>query len=523
MPLSPNAPDYVGQVRGILDDLRGDYLKRQQLFQQEQQVAAQNSLGYAQLGAQQQTSARQAALDGQRIEAANINSQRELAQLNAQIGQKQIDNELAYGKFNLDRQKEEQKLQAERDAQEQDKTAAALEQKYRLAMLKGNPDEVNNVLNEIGQSNVDRAQRLSITQNVHAGLEATRKLEEADRNMRTATPARAVASSIQSLNPQDLTPDQFMSKIEQYDNQFRDFNNTDPRVNDDYSKARAFAMEKMQKYRSSVIGQQIDDFIDKGEQGIALAEGESQLGPKYQKAYNDLKNSGKLTNKAVQGLVFNRNQTKTIEDLKTIDNRLSSIAQNLINQNPGLAVVQNDKITGEPYRTFTYPIPDLSPSVGYNNNIDPETGLMTKAAQDKAKKWEDEFTSPNFLYGQVPIFRQFQTQQANVPQMPATGTPATKQGKPVAQTAPLPFRSGSRFDIGQPGTVVIPTAPKTQQAQISPATIAIVVEAYRKDPNAVVYGRKASEILATLKAQGVELPNMIVTPGDQETGSGQNR
>jgi len=515
MPLSPNAPDYVGQVRGILDDLRGDYLKRQQLFQQQQQAAAQNALGYAQLSAQRENSARQADLDSQRIEASNLNAQRELAQLNAQLGQKQFDNQLAYGKYNLDQRKEEQRLQAERDAQEQDKTASALEQKYRIAMLKNDKNEVENVFNEIGQSNLDRARRLSITQNVNAGLEATRKLEEADRNMRTATPARAVASSIQSLNPQDLTPDQFMARIDEHDNQFRDFNNTDPRVNDDYSKARAASLDKMQKYRSSVVGQQIDGLTDLAEQG--------RLEPEWQKQYDDLKKSPNFSAKSIQGLMFKRNKAQSISELQAIDNRFSNISQNIINQNPGLAIVKTDPVTGEAYKTFTYPIPDLTPREGYGATIDPETGLITKAAYDKAKKWEDEVTSPNFLYGQVPMIRQFQTQQANVPQMPSTGTPATKQEKPVVQLAPLPFRSGSRFDVGQPGTAVIPTAPKNQQAQISPATIAAVVEAYRKDPNAVVYGRKASEILATLKAQGVELPNMIVTPGDQGTGSGQNR
>jgi hypothetical protein len=513
MPLSPNAPDYVGQVRGILDDLRGDYLKRQQLFQQEQQASAQNALGYAQLGAQQQNSERQSALDSQRIEAANIDNMRQAAQLNAQLGQKQIENDLAYGRYNLEQQKEERRLQVERDAQERDKNAAVLEQKYRIAMLKGNPNEINSVLDEIGQSNVDRAQRLSITQNVHAGLEANRKLEETERNMKTATPARAIASSIQLLDPQNLTPNQYMAEVDKHDKEFRNFDNTDSRVNDDYSKARSFALEKLQKYRSSVVGQEKEQFEDLADQG--------RLEPEWQKQYDDLKKSSNYTAKAVQGLMFKRNKQETIAQLKRIDNRLSRISENLIAQNPGLAITKNDEVTGEPYRTFTYEIPDLSPVESYTGTIDPETGRMTKAAEDRVKKWEDEITSSSMLTGQVPMIRGFQIQQANVPQMPATGTPATKQGKPVAQTAPLPFRSGSRFDVGQPGTAVIPVAPKQQQAQISPATIAAVVDAYRKDPNSVIYGRKASEILATLKAQGIEIPGLMAAPGAQETG--QNR
>ena len=518
MPLSPNAPDYVGQVRGILDDLRGDYLKRQQLFQQEQQAAAQNALGYAQLGAQQQNSARQAALDEQRIEAANIDNMRQMEQFKSQLGQQEIQNALAIGRYDLDRTKEERRLQADKDAADRDKTAAVLEQKYRIAVLKNDTDEQRKVLDEIGNSNLDRAQRISVTQNVMTGIEATRKLEESERNLRTATPARSVASSVQSLNAQDLTPDQFKAKIEEYDKQFRDLNNTDPRVNDEYLKSLSFALENLQKYRSSVLGAEIEEFRDRADQGI--------LEPEWQKQYDDLIKSPNYTEKAVQGLMFKRNKAESIAELQAIDKRLSTISQNLITQNPGLGIIKKDEVTGEPYRTFTYEIPDLSPVEGYSATIDPKTGRITKAAYDRVKKWEDEFTSPNYLYGQVPMIRQFQTQQANVPPMPSTGTAPTKQGekgKTVVESAPLPFRSGSRFDVGQPGTAVIPTAPKTQQVQISPATIATVVEAYRKDPNAVVFGRKASEILATLKAQGIEIPNMVVTPGDQETGSGQNR
>lgn len=512
MPLSPNAPDYVGQVRGILDDLRGDYLKRQQLFQQEQQAAAQNALGYAQLGAQQQTSARQAALDSQRIEAANIDNMRQTAQLNAQLGQRQIENDLAYGRYNLEQQKEERRLQAEKDAAEKDKTASALEQKYRLAMLKGDPNEVNNVLNEIGQSNVDRAQRLSITQNVHAGLEATRKLEEADRNMRTATPARALAEQFATLDPSKLNPDQYLAQAEKLKQQFLELNNTDTRVNDAFSKSYYGAVDKLNKYKDSEIGSEKESFR-------RMAAFKTRLPPEWQKKYDDLVKSPDYSEEALQGLMFAYNKANSIEQLKAIDNRLSGIAENLINQNPGLAVTKVDEVTGEPYRTFTYKIPDLSPVESYTGTIDPETGRITKAAQDKIKKWEDEVMTPSYLYGQVPMIRSFQTQSANVPPMPATKVP--EKGQAVVQSAPLPFRSGSRFDIGQPGTAVIPTAPKTQSVQISPATIAAVVEAYRKDPNAVINGRKASEILATLKAKGVEIPGVMAAPGTQETG--QNR
>lgn len=508
MALSPNAPDYVSQVRGIIGDVREDYLKKQQLFQQEQQAGAQLALGYAQLAAQRDNQARQANLDAQRIEASNIDNMRQTAQLNSQLSQRQIENDLAYGKFDLDRQKEERRLQVERDAETRDKTAASLEQKYRIAALKGDPIEVNSVLDEIGQSNLDRMQRVSITQNVNAGLEANRKLEEADRNLKTATPARGFIGQFATLNPAKLNPEQYLAQADALREQFLDLNNTDPRVNDAFSKSYAGAVDRLNKYKETEIGSEKESFRK-------MAAQKTRLEPEWQKQYDELVRSPDYSEDALQGLMFAYNKAKAIEQLKGYDNRLSTISQNLINQNPGLAITKTDPITGETYRTFTYPIPDLTPIEGYNATIDPETGRITKAAQDRIKKWEDEVTSPNFLYGQVPMIRQFQTQQANVP--PTPPTKPDEKGKSTAQTVPLPFRSGSTFDVGQPGTVTIPTAPK-QQVQISPATIAIIVEAYRKDPNAVFNGRKAVEILSTLKSRGYEIPGMIVTPGAQDTG-----
>lgn len=508
MALSPNSPDYVSQVRGIIGDVREDYLKKQQLFQQNEQAKAQNALAYAQLGAQRDNAQRQADLDSQRIEAANIDNVRQAAQLNSQLRQKQLENDLAYGRFDLDRQKEERRLQVDRDAEDKDKTAAALEQKFRLAYLGGNPNEVNNVMNEIGQSNLDRLQRVSITQNVNAGLEATRKLEEADRNLKTATPARGFIGQFATLDPAKLNPEQYLAQAEGLREQFLDLNNTDPRVNDAFSKNYSAAVDKLNKYKESEIGSLKESFRK-------MAAQKTRLEPEWQKKYDDLVRSPDYSEDALQGLMFAYNKSKAINELQGYDNRLSTISQNLINQNPGLAVTRTDDVTGETYRTFTYPIPDLTPVEGYNATIDPETGRITKAAQDRIKKWEDEVTSPNFLYGQVPMIRQFQTQQANAPA--TQPTKPSEKGKSTAQTAPLPFRSGSTFDVGQPGTSVIPVAPK-QQAQISPATIVMIAEAYRKDPNAVFNGRKAVDILATLKSRGYDIPGAVVAPGAQDTG-----
>jgi hypothetical protein len=518
MALSPNAPDYVSQVREIIGDLRDNYLKKQQLFQQDEQAKAQVGLGYAQLAAQRENSARQAQLESQRIQAASIDNERQLEQYRSGLGQKSFENELAYGKFQLDQQKELDKLEEKRILEEKDKTAGALEQKFRVAQLSGDPARISAAMEDISNANIDRLQRTAIYDNVYGGIQKNRELAQAEQNLKTATPARALGDRLNLLNPRDYTPDQYVAEVDKVDNEFRALNNTDPRVNEPFSKIRMDAMSKLEKYRQSEIGQMMDSFEDLAEQG--------RLDPEYQKQYDDLKsNPAKYTTKAVQGLAFKRNKANSIAELEAIDRRFAGISENLITQNPGLSITKTDPQTGESYRTFTYESPDLTPREGYNATIDPDTGLLTKAAQDRIKKWEDEVTSPNFLYGQVPLIRQFQTQQLQAG-APATA-PTDKAKKETTQAAALPFRTKSSFEGARPGTTTIPVASKNKPTQISDSTLATIAEAYRRDPNAVVYGRPAREILATLKARGytipgVDLPSSVVSPGAVED-SGQNR
>ena len=516
MAISPVSPDYVSQVRGIIGDLREDYLKKQQLFQQEQQANAQLALNYAQLSAQRENSQRQANVDAMRIEAANMDNMRQAEQYRSGSGQKSFENELAIRKFELDQVKEINRLEESRAAQDRDKTAGALEQNFRAAQLSGDPIAINAAMEAISTANVDRLQRTAIYDNVYTGIQKNRELAQDEQNLKTATPARALGDRLNLLNPKNYTPDQYMAEIDKVDDEFRALNNTDPRINEPFTKVKMDALTRLDKYTESTLGQQIKSFENLAGQG--------RLEPEYQKEYNDLiSNPAKYTPLAVQGLAFKRNKEKSIAELEAMDRRFIAISQNLITQNPGLAITQTDPQTGEVYRTFTYESPDLTPREGYNATIDPDTGLITKAASDRIKKWEDEITSPNFLYGQVPLMRQFQTQAAT----PAT-TPAEKGKKGTAQASAIPFRTKSSFDVGRPGTTTIPIASTTQPTQVSDATLSTIAEAYRRDPNAVIYGRPAREILATLKARGytipgVDLSSSVVSPGKQYDESGQNR
>ena len=134
MALSPNAPDYVSQVRGIIGDLRDNYLKKQQLFQQEQQAAAQVGLGYAQLAAQRENSARDAAIKMASIEQSAASDYAKLSQMqnNAEVEEARSNytlnkdaarQNLDERKFEFDQQKEKREADKEANKYVQDQVA----------------------------------------------------------------------------------------------------------------------------------------------------------------------------------------------------------------------------------------------------------------------------------------------------------------------------------------------------------------------------------------------------------------
>jgi hypothetical protein len=200
--------------------------------------------------------------------------------------------------------------------------------------------------------------------------------------------------------------------------------------------------------------------------------------------------------------MFQSNKRNSIAKLRALDKQNLNIAENLITQNPDLAAQKTDPQTKEVYRVFPYPSPDLTPNVGSDSAIDPETGLLTKNITEANTKWVSEVTSPSFLLGQVPFVRGL---TSGLPPPPKTS----------GATASIPFKteSLSKFeDVPEPGTVNIVTTPVAKETKISDSTISTIVEAYRKNPEAIVYGRPAREILANLRAKGYAIPDSIFAP-----------
>lgn len=111
------APDYVSQVRGVINDLRQDYAQKQQLFQQQQQANANLALNYAQLEANRENAAINRDLQNRQLEfnflqEANRSQQaKDKLAADAKVQQynvykDQLNQDLAERKYNLDTYKE---------------------------------------------------------------------------------------------------------------------------------------------------------------------------------------------------------------------------------------------------------------------------------------------------------------------------------------------------------------------------------------------------------------------------------
>ena len=503
MALSPNAPDYVGSVRGILDDLRNNFLKKQQLFQENEQAADRLELAYAQLGAQRETQNLQANLEAQKLQASILSDAQRTEQQNFQ-------NNLASARLSLDQNKELNTLDAQSKAAEQDRQAGVLETEFRAAQLSGDPQRIDNALGKIGQANLTRLQRVSLYDNVYSGIQANRELAQQENNLRTATPARSLGEELAKLDPRAFTPDAYQARVDEIQDKFSLLNNTDPRVIEPFAKVSATALAKLEKYRDTVVGKELQSFQDLAEQ--------NRLEPNFQKKYDELKNDpNKFTSKAVQGIMYERNLNESVKQLRGIDSRLTQIASNITKVNPSTQVTNVDQ-NGQEYDTFIYPIPDLSPRVGFDANIDPDTGRLTKNVLDRAKDWENEMTSPRYAGQQTPFEKMMAAAAQNSSGRAVASAPPQA---PSTAVSTRPFRSGNNFELGAPGTATIPVAAKKEPARMSDSTVSVIVEAYRKNPDSLVFGRSAKDLVAKLKANGYPIQDLLKTPKINE--SQQNR
>jgi hypothetical protein len=528
MPITPNAPDYVGQVRGIIGDLRENYLKKQQLYIQEKDQQERIDLARAQLDMQLQNANVQADIDRSKIalsaqqtaqqaeiEKARYSSAETAAAADAYKDSLKTD--LEERKFQSEQQKINRGLEQERKDREAEVASGRLYQEMIFALNSDDPTKLIETTNKLAGSILSQKQKNDVFTNALSLIDAKKRLEQDGINIKTQPAALTLLQELNTLDVDKYTPDQFASKLKEYTNQFKGLKNTDPKLNDTFLSLSQDVAKRQNDYMQKEYGKAYSTFLNDAVLG--------ELDPVDQKAWDDLqnqfptdelKNTGQNYADKTKRLMFQSNKRKSIAQLKKLEEINALTADNLTLQNPGLAAVREDPQTKQKYRVFPFSTPDLSPVVGYDGSIDPNTGLLTKGVIEANKKWTAEITSPTFLLGQVPMIRSL------MPSGFQAGPAATPEQ--ASAMAALPFRASgsSQFvDVPTPGTTNVAVAPVGKQAPISPETISKIVSTFRQNPDAIIYGRPVKEIIANLKARGYEIADQS-TPSESES-AGQTR
>jgi ribosomal protein L9 len=528
MPITPNAPDYVGQVRGIIGDLRENYLKKQQLYIQEKDQQERIDLARAQLDMQRQNANVQADIDRSKIalSAQQMAQQAEIEKARyssaetaaaADAYKDSLKTDLDERKFQSEQQKINRGLEQERKDREAEVASGRLYQEMIFALNSDDPTKLIETTNKLAGSILSQKQKNDVFTNALSLIDAKKRLEQDGINIKTQPAALTLLQDLNTLDVDKYTPDQFAGKLKEYTNQFKGLKNTDPKLNDTFLSLSQDVAKRQNDYMQKEYGNAYSTFLNDAVLG--------ELDPVDQKAWDDLqnqfptdelKNTGQNYADKTKRLMFQSNKRKSIEELMRMEQSNQARVNNLVAKNSFLA--PTDPETGQ--KSFVVPIPNLTPRVGYDGAIDPNTGRLTKRIVDENIKFVDEITSPSFVYGGTPL-QMMLSEMGGQGASPATKT--TPQTRP-SETAAIPFRvkSNTSFDsVNMPGTTNVAVAPVGKQAPISPETISKIVSTFRQNPDAIIYGRPVKEIIANLKARGYEIADQS-TPSESEP-AGQTR
>ena len=526
MAISPNAPEYVGQVRGILGDLRENYLKKQQLYLQEKEQTERMELARAQLNLQAQTAADATQLAQTRLAA-------EASQAAAQVSanKSRYDSELFKAqqaalkeavvqdreerKFKFDLDKEDRELKKEQEDREKEFESGRLMQEGTVAMNSDDPTKLIEWTNKLAGSILSQKQRNDVYTNALSLVDAKKRLEQDAKNIETQPTALGVVQNLNMLDVSQYTPETFAFEIKKHTDEFKALGNTDPILNDAFMSISQEVAKRQNDFMQKDYGKAYSNFLNDAVLGELNPADQKEWDSLQQKYPNEI-DRGQSTDyaNATKRLMFQSNKRKSIEELTRMENANQVRAENLASKDSALAVVKVDPQTNEQYRSFIFPTPDLTPRVGYDGTIDPNTGLITKRALDENKKFVDEVTSPAFPYGSPNMMKMLMSGQGGLSIPPTTTAPSGGPGS--STTAAIPFRpnSGTKFDsVGVPGAAKIVTASPATAPEISPETINNIVTAYRANPEAMIYGRPAREIIAVLRSKGYSVPDALATPG----------
>lgn len=523
MPITPNAPDYATQVRAVISDLRDNSLKKGQLYLQEQEQLARIRLQEAQLQLQAENSAREASLAAMRIAASNTPSfagggggarsitpgafssyaAQEMAKVQADVQQKQYKADLDERKFQLDLWKEQNKQDQEQRERDQELAAGRLLQEGLVALGSDDKTKLIEWTNKMGAAVLGEKTKNDVYTNVFALVEAKRTLEQQGVNIRTQPKALDIVQKLNMLDVSDYLPNQLADVIKKSTDDFKALGNNDPTLNDLFMSVSQEVAKRNRDFRQKDVGQALNTFLRTAERGELPPEDQAawvKLNERYPVEADRL--ASKDYSDETNRLMYQSNKKKSIAQLQSWEQENKTRSENLAIKNDAMAAIKTDPETGEKYKVATFPVPNLTPN---EYLIDPDTGQLTKYAQDLQKKWRDESTSPSFLFGAINFAQQMMAQ---------AGT-SMRAATPEDRSIPFKYESGSSFETVQiPGQTRIPAAPSTVQAAPPPPpdVVAKIVTLYNSNPEATYNGVSVREILARFRSANVPLPGLIAAP-----------
>jgi hypothetical protein len=421
MALSPNAPDYVSAVRGIIGDLRQNYLQKQQLFQQEQQAQAQIGLGYAQLAAQRENNAAQRSLQQQQIDNQRLQYQNELEKYNSQLGQKSFSDQLAASKFNFDLEKERVKQKEEARKRELEENSAVMQSELEIALDSGDPQRIMQASQKASNVLQSSATLLNVQKAAKEAVAAKRKFEMDTHNLNTNDSVYALAGDVSRTPISLLTANDFQNILGDARQRFAAIGNTDPEARKTFEGSLNALTTQFQANRKDKSQQTFRSYY---QNGILKNLGEEQ--ESFNKILAAYPAETRDTSAAFQdeitqaAMLFNKKKT---------------------NQWADAANKQNMEIFAAMQRRFPdqaiIPPPIFSANdVGEDLTTDPMDGTVTLAAQKANREWRASVTTKP---GATDVIATLMNQSANGALAPQAGGTKTVKNQQPQQPQQSPF------------------------------------------------------------------------------------
>lgn len=386
MALSPNSPDYVSEVRGVINDLRQNYLQKQQLFQQEQQNQAQIGLSYAQLAAQRENQQRQASLDEQRLAIQGLQNQRELENLAYNRDRQATADRLEQMKYGLLEDEKQQKMQEIERKKQEEAESGRLYSAIRDARISGDPEKIAKAEGALDNSTLSGVVKSQMLDRLDLAMERKRLIDEKVANQEKRPQANSLLVQAANLPLDRMSPEDASLALNDLEVKFSQLGITDD-TNKQFATILSQKNAQLAKLANDVVISGISQLNADGAAGNVLS-------PKHQEKYDAIKKQypnwqDRMNNpdafNQLRGLAKDINKDDTQNYLEDTKTRFMINQKNLVEKNPALGVETIDPATGEKRVTFVLAMPNLNLT---DRDIDPRTGKLLKSKQEEINDYE---------------------------------------------------------------------------------------------------------------------------------------